>query len=460
MSLADSASGPPTALVESVTGLIEAVATLIDDAPSAGDLREIIANGFFRPAQNETLAHWFARFLTQREALWDVIDQVDSAIDVPLQHLRSDAHWRWFLLGYAAACLLVRQDRCLLEQVAQHTLIQRKLNEAFPEYGIERKRYSAIFSGYTDTRDALALYEAMRVARRHRIRLRGLASDAALAPIASQLDQLEASLIRSKRQYIRGLLQFLSHRWRRRGASATQQTVFAVLEGFGRTASHIDPGKHRKKVNAAIREQASAVLQPGDVIVSRHRYALTNYLLPGNWPHASLYVGTPAQRDALGVTLDPAIARRWCNDKCTLEALRDGVLFRPLAQTLNVDCFVILRPRLTAGGVREAIERVVVHEGKKYNFDFDFFTSDKLVCTEVIYRAFDGVESLTLPLTVRAGRRTLSAEQVLDMSVDAKVFDPVAIFGYPKGQADLLTGAGVRDALIGSYQVNGGARSS
>ncbi|MFK8014128.1 MAG: YiiX/YebB-like N1pC/P60 family cysteine hydrolase [Gammaproteobacteria bacterium] len=451
---------PGAELVAGVTSLLDAVPALIDDALDDAQLEQIITNGFLRPAQNEDLAHWFARFLTQREALWDVIHQADAALQVPLRHLRADAQWRWFLLGYAAACLLVRQDRCLLEQVARHSVIQRKLNEAFPEYGIPRKSYSGIFSDYTDPADALALLEAMRVAKRHRLRLQGLASDPSFAPIALQLVELESALIRSKRRYLRGLLQFLAHRWRRRGASATQQTVFAVLEGFGRTASHLDPGRWNKQVTADVRAQIAALLEPGDVLVSRHRYALTNYLLPGNWPHASLYVGTPSQRATLGVHIDPAIESRWCGEKCTLEALRDGVRFRPLTETLNVDCFVVLRPKLSTDGIRTAIERVVVHEGKGYNFDFDFFTSDKLVCTEVIYRAFDGVESMTVPLYERAGRQTLSAEQLLDLSVDADLFTPVAIFGYPKGEQGVLTGVGVRRALIDSYRSVGASRSS
>lgn len=438
-------------LCATVVSLMDAVPALELTAPSDEERAAIIDRGFFRPAENEAIAHWFARFLSQREVLWAVVNEIDESFSVPLSKLKSPNDWRRFVIGYSAACLLVRQDRFLLSQLATDSLIQRKLNEAFPEYRIPRKQYSAIFSGYTDPLTALQLYDAMSVARRRRRQISALENDDQVGVIVRQLSTLESYLDPSKRSYFKRLLQFISHRWRRRGASAAQQTIFAVLEGFGRTASRINPGS-TKRVTDIVRSQVAQMAKPGDVFVSRHAYALTNYLLPGVWPHTSLYIGTPEQRHALGLDLDPAIAARWIDDKCTLEALRDGVKFRPLAETLSVDYFVILRPQLEREQLAEAIGRVIQHEGKGYNFDFDFFTSDKLVCTEVIYRAFDGIGQMDIPLFERAGRQTLSAEDLLDLALDTEQFDPVAIFGYPEGEKELITGDRVVNVLTNSYR--------
>jgi hypothetical protein len=57
--------------------------------------------------------------------------------------------------------------------------------------------------------------------------------------------------------------------------------------------------------------------------------------------------------------------------------------------------------------------RAASHEGKGYNFDFDFLRSDRLVCTELVYRAFDGIGNVTIPLSERAGRPKLFAEDLL-----------------------------------------------
>ena len=201
-----------------------------------------------------------------------------------------------------------------------------------------------------------------------------------------------------------------------------------------------------------IRQAVGAFLEPGDVIVTRHAIALTNLFIPGFWPHAALYIGTPAQRDALGIRVSADKQVLWTGPVCTLEALKDGVRLRPLSETLSVDHFVVLRPQVPATTIRRAIERGIVHEGKMYNFDFDFFSSDRLVCTEVLYRSYDGLDGIAFPLTERAGRKTLSAEDVLDFALDADTFEPVAIFGVNGCESEIAYGPVVRELLVASYR--------
>ena len=48
----------------------------------------------------------------------------------------------------------------------------------------------------------------------------------------------------------------------------------------------------------------------------------------------------------------------------------------------------VVRPRVGDADIARAIGRGMQHEGKPYDFDFDFSRSDRLVCTEVVYRQF------------------------------------------------------------------------
>ncbi|MEM7082171.1 MAG: YiiX/YebB-like N1pC/P60 family cysteine hydrolase [Pseudomonadota bacterium] len=437
--------------VNTLLALCDAVPALVADALPADARAAAMARGALSPEEDERVGYWFSRFLTLREDLWELLDEMDEEVPVPLKQIEQHAHWRSFVVGFAAACLLVRLDRFLVFEFAVHGQMQRKLNEAFPEYRIERKRFSHIYSAYSDPATMFRLYEAVRFLHRHDRYRQALKRDALVAPVVERLVELEAYLNISKRSYLKRLIQFLSHKWRRRGASARDQTMFAMFEAGGRMAAKMNPGR-TKLVTPDVLTDVQRVLQPGDVLITRHRYALTNFFLPGTWPHAALYVGTPAQRDALGVRLAPPIEHRWRGDKCTLEALRDGVLFRPLASTLRVDAFVVVRPMLSSNGLRQAIERVVMHEGKLYKFDFDFFTSDRLVCTEVIYRAYDGIESLQLPLIERAGRHTLTAEDILDLALDTAMFEIVATFGYPHETPEFCYDDDARARVAKSYR--------
>ncbi len=187
-------------------------------------------------------------------------------------------------------------------------------------------------------------------------------------------------------------------------------------------------------------------------MVTRHDHAFSNLFLPGYWPHAALFMGSEEDRRRLGVEVEESIARRWLGPLRVLEALKDGVRFRRLEETLAVDAVAVIRPRLPAREVAAALSRVVAHEGKLYNFDFDFFRSDRLVCTEVIYRAFDGAGGLNIPLRQRSGRPTLAAEDLLDLALEGRWFEPIAVFGARSCPREVVSGEGVREALESSYR--------
>lgn len=431
-------------------GLLASANAIEADAPSSEDLRGVVERGVFRPSEDEAIGFWFARVLTARDNLKRLIEELTELIDKPTSRLRPD-ELGFFVVGYAAACTLVRLDRLLLFRVADHTLIQRKLNEAFPEYRIPGGQYTAIYSWFVDHGNAMAMLDAMRFARKRRRQIRRFKDDSELGFIVGQLEDLESSLNPSKRHYIRIAWEYVSHKWRRRGKVGAENLLSAVLEGAGRAASEFSV-KDNKRVTDEIRAKIVAMLQPGDVLVTRHAIALTNLFLPGFWPHAALYVGRPEQRSALGVDVNAAIAQRWTDNICTLEALKDGVRLRPLSQTLAVDSFVALRPSAAGPDVRQAIERAVAHEGKRYNFDFDFFTSDRMVCTEVVYRAYDGIADFDFPLAERGGRKTFSAEDLLDYALDSGAFEPLAIFGVAGCEDQVVTGGDVRDLLTASYR--------
>ena len=431
-------------LLPAITGL--------ESEMSAALLRESRRQGYFRPAEERLLQAWFARLLTVREGLWEVIGEVSEPVQGDARRVQTLEQWRLFVLGFAAACALVRLDRRLVEEVACDSMTQRKLNEGCSEHRVPRKQFTAIFESLSSPQNAYAILQAMHVAADNRDRLDSLANDETVGWIARRLPALERSLDPRKRHYFRLLLRYGRHSLRRRGASARQKTTFAALETSGRLVAEMQARWIDKRVAPTVRGEIAELLRPGDVLVTRHDHAVSNLFLPGYWPHAALYIGFEHDRQRLGIEIDADRSERWSGDRCVLEALKDGVRFRPLEQTLGVDAVAVLRPVLSEADVARGITRVVQHEGKLYNFDFDFFRSDRLVCTEVVYRAFDQIGGVHFDLQDRAGRPTLSAEDLLDMALAGHAFRPLCLFGAPSCPDRLLQGEDVHEALARSYR--------
>ena len=95
---------------------------------------------------------------------------------------------------------------------------------------------------------------------------------------------------------------------------------------------------------------------------------------------------------------------------------------------------------------------MAVHEGKGYNFDFDFFRGDRLVCSEVVYRALDGIGDCRIQLVQRLERPTLSAEDLLDMALADNHFQVVAIQGTAGCEDRLVEGPEAVRLLRDSYR--------
>jgi hypothetical protein len=392
----------------------------------------------------------FAQYLTARAGLLQTIEDLKPMALGTHRTIDERTRLRAFVVAYTATALLVRAGQFIIDHLAPNKTAQRKLNEAEPRFGIPRKQFTAIYRSLTSPLNAWRIHEAVKFADAHRAEIEALADETAMVGVLAHLNQTEEALVISARRYFKSRLRYRWHALRRRRDSAFGQAMFGLFEISGRIIAELRNPFHAKRVTPEIQRKLGELLRPGDVLISRHDDALSNLFLPGYWIHASLHIGPEWARHELGIQVDAERAGRWVDPIRVLEAKKDGVLFRPLSETLAVDAVAVIRPMLAPHEIALALSQAISHEGKLYDFEFDFFRSDRLVCTEVVYRGYHGVGGLEFQLTSRAGRPTLAAEELLSMALDGRGFASVAVFGAGLHASDLLVGPPARQTLASS----------
>jgi hypothetical protein len=402
-------------------------------------VRAAVDRGHFTPAEDERLWAWYARYLTARRGLQEVIHELRPAAGAAEEE---ESSLRAFFVAYTASALLVRTARFLVEELATDALVRRKLNERHVGHRIPRKQFTAVYRNLTDPLNAYRLHEAVQQADRLRQRFAGLEPE--LLELIPWLERSEQALRVAPDDAIVGRLRYRWHSGRRRGASTLKLARFKILEAGGRVISELKTPWHRQRVTARTLQQLSSILCPGDVLVTRRHNAFTNLFLPGFWPHGMLYLGDRSPDQA----------------KPILEARKDGVRLRSMADALRVDAFSVVRPATDESATAAAIARALTHRDKLYDFDFDFFTSDRMVCTELIYRTYDGSPEIHFELIERAGKPTLSAEDILWMAVESRGFEPLAVFGVRGTRRRLVSGEPARALIRKSLETSGATRAT
>lgn len=162
-------------------------------------------------------------------------------------------------------------------------------------------------------------------------------------------------------------------------------------------------------------------LEPGDILLTRRDWYLSNVGLPGYWSHAAIYIGTAEQRtEAFGANApQPAMPLPRLGDDphepLVIEAIGEGVLYTSLEHAGDSDALVVLRPRLPAAAKARALDRAFSYAGRPYDFNFDFRTDNEIVCTELVYKSYrpdPELPGLQLPLVSIVGRPALPANEI------------------------------------------------
>lgn len=376
--------------------------------------------GWFTPDEDERVRARYGQYLSARMALLSTLQQ----IEMMLKGMKRDwsANLPYFATAFAAACLMVRGSSFIIELARTRPVVWKKLDEPEQRFGLPRYTFSALHKATTDRKRRRQFQDAVAFYRAHREEILALAAQEGFAGLITILREEEMHLATREQRIWRGRLWYHWFSFLSSHRAGYRRVMFHLFRWSGSAIAElrqpgIKPSGAPKRITAPQRAALMELARPGDVFITRHDDAMSNLFLPGFWPHAALYTGPKEQLEALIGVMPPSLRVRYRDSTRFLEAKKDGVRLRDAEETLALDACLILRPPLTDGQLGEALTRALTHEGKLYDFLFDFRTADRLACTEVIYRTYHGYPPVNFHLIQTSGRACIPAEEMIDQAL-------------------------------------------
>lgn len=426
-------------------GLLDVIAYM-DSRPDLFPASKVKQTRLLRREEKEVVWNTWKRFADYLTAL-----SAAEEYHRNFYRLKGAAREESFLIGDAAMLAGHRAALDFIIRTERNPELDKVLNDAVPELGLPQNCYAKLKFKHLNI--AIATEYAARA-----VTLKTFSG--------GRLPELRAA-IREDMQVV----------WKSGGGrkdALPVKNAFKIVQNGGQAAwlpiqtgvsEWMGDTKVYRAGRSLISEEQIAGLQkkllPGDVLLERRDWYLSNVGLPGFWPHAALYVGTADERRAF---FDDDAVRTWLAGQGgaadfedylktrfgrahelsevgqehghlprVIEAMSEGVCFTTLEHSASCDSLAVLRPRLSKLERAQAIARAFHYSGRPYDFNFDFSTDAALVCTELVYKSYEPsgeMKGLQFPLIEMLGRKVTPANELV------KQFD--AQYGTPEQQYELV----------------------
>lgn len=352
--------------------------------------------GFYSPKEQENIRRLFLHYLAERDQLLRLATFYMGYKGVVDKTRRERA----YLIGYCAAATALEAGRFLVKRYLDDPLARAKLNEPEGDW-LRAGMFDQVYHNVTSTShlDKFDQHGRLFAGQREQWARDSLFSPEDFEWLEKRIERCTVNIRTEEINPTRALFSRVLARLQEDAYSPiyTAQKLVATFVGDTRIVKR-KPFIDEALARQAIREHE---LRPGDIILQRRNWFLSNAFLPGFWPHAALYIGTPEQLAQLGIEAANA-GTGWAayqtpaqgNPRVIMEAVSSGVVFSSAEYSLSADYVAVLRPRLSPEQIKTALLRAFKHHGKPYDFNFDFSTADTLVCSELVYHAYDGLLDL------------------------------------------------------------------
>lgn len=400
------------------------------------------------PESKAALAGAWAGYVDCAVALDQFIDAYKFFYRInPLEH--EGLNSRSFLIAYTALAAQTDAGLSLIAAVGNDRNLETWLDEPHPELGLQGRSYFQFRQGLTRADTLLRLNAGFAYLQMLNTawRLQG-EREQRLVTLAQKNYKNALQQVGQKPQVVTdNPLDYFE--------ATAFSGWFPLQKAVAIGMSEIRTTGRENFVSPADIALAHQKLEPGDILLERRNWYLTNVGLPGFWPHAAYFTGTLEEMDhyfdeeartaSNGLAPSEYLQRNLpkvfaafhsgCgHDPCRItEAVGEGVILSSLQHSAHADYFAALRPRQSKADKLGSILRAFTHYGKPYDYDFDFVTDSAIVCSELVYKSVQPVgehRGVHFDLVTTSGRLVLPPNDIV------RKFDEE--YGKPEAELDFV----------------------
>lgn len=350
-----------------------------------------------------------------------------------MQPIKEENRLKGTMLSLSAALLLYDNYLMMASLFLENGKLRRFLNQKDPAYDKGRNELEKLAISYNSAKkrkivkQAISFYEGQwkKVSAR-------LAADEDFSYLNAMIQQSHSyNMMKSS-----GGLGFVGRRLAFMSTVTNDDLLKLKNDGinlfsslFGNAMGLVETRRGKLYRQSRVYSRLGGRLRAGDILLEKTPFRLTDKLIPGHWGHAAIWVGTEAELKALGIWNDSAVRPfhgQIRAGRSVVEALRSGVKMNSLQHFLNVDDLAVLRK---SGADRQAQGKRIIlalkQVGKAYDFNFDVETTDKIVCSELVYTVYT---DMTWPTEKALGRYTISPDNVAMKAVSGKGLELVSFY--------------------------------
>jgi uncharacterized protein YycO len=379
------------------------------------------------------LSEGAADLLNQRKQLWDVATAHECWLDAPIPEdpQQADTQAMGITMSLSAALTLYDNYLTAVALYRDNPFLRTHLNQGDAGFQIPEGELRKIAKSFTSARNRLRVRRGLIWYEQHAAHL-GQSDDDDQRYLAMLVDQSPAySLVRKIRplDYAGNVIDLI-------GTSSVDTLNVLQKEGvnlssmiFGNVVGLVESRRGKLDNDPQVFQRVAGELKAGDVLLEKTPFRLTDSFIPGHWGHAAVWIGTEQELRQMGLWGHPVVAKYHAQirqGRGVVEALRSGVEINSLSHFMNVDDLAVLRHRdLDLDARRDVILQSLRQVGKAYDFNFDTQSTDRIVCSELVYHAYGDV---SWPTERKLGRVVVSPDNIAQEAINGGAFQVALLY--------------------------------